>query len=118
MRRMSKLLFNAALILGAVNLSPVGATRPADVAGELMRIEQRLAKSILDKDLATYKSLLAEDWTTIDLTGRVLTRAQVIEEFASQDRQVEEVSIDDMKVKELGGAAVLTGRTTAVGSYK
>ena len=51
--------------------------------------------------------------------GRVLTKAQVIEEgFESGVRKIESGTIDEVKVRLFGDVAVVTGRTLAVGSYQ
>jgi ketosteroid isomerase-like protein len=90
----------------------------SDVAQQLMDVEQRLAKAVLNGDLETYSAILAPEWTTIDLTGHILTKAQVVQEFSAKDRQIEEAKIDDMKVKDFGDFAVVTGRSTFKGKYK
>ena len=63
---------------------------------------------------------MSDDWTVIDPGGRVLTKAQVIEEgFESGERKLESGTIDDVKVRLIGNvAAVVTGRTEATGSYQ
>ena len=93
-------------------------TKPDTVAEQLRQIEQRLIKAAVEMDIETYSSFLAADWKTIDLTGRVLTKAQVIEELSSKKRRIENAVIDDVAVRELGDVAVVTGRTTATGSYE
>jgi ketosteroid isomerase-like protein len=106
------------LTVGILQLSPAGKTQNPTVAQHLNQIEQQLAKAVVERDLQTYSSLLAPDWTTIDLTGRVLTKSQVMEELASKERQIEAATIDDIRVRDLGEVAVVTGRTTATGSYQ
>ena len=39
-------------------------------------------------------------------------------ELAAQERKIEAVSIDDIRVRALGEVAVVNGRTTAPGSYQ
>jgi ketosteroid isomerase-like protein len=108
----------AALMLGALSPLATSDSQTLTVAQELSQLEQRLMKAAVEKDLDTYGSILASDWTTIDVTGRVLSKSQVMQEFASQDRQIETARIDDIRVRELGGVAVVTGRTTATGRYR
>jgi uncharacterized protein (TIGR02246 family) len=87
---------------------------------ELEQIEHRLMRAWIDRDRAYVDGVLASDWTTTDTTGHVLTKAQVMKEaFESDDRRVESGKIDEVTVRLLGdGAAVVTGRTSAAGSYK
>jgi uncharacterized protein (TIGR02246 family) len=101
----------AALAAMAQNRSPVD---------ELVQLQQRLMRAWIDGDRAYVESVLASDWTTTDVSGQVLTRATVLREvFESRDRRIESGRIDDVKVRMLGDeAAVVTGRTAAVGTYK
>jgi hypothetical protein len=55
----------------------------------------------------------------IDPTGRVLSKAQVLEEgFESGVRKIESGAIDDVNVRLFNDVAVVTGRTIAAGSYQ
>ena len=92
--------------------------RTTSVIEELTQIEHRLARAGVEKNLDYFNSILASDWTTIDVTGRVLTKSQVLQELSSQERKIDSATIDDVKVREYGEVAIVTGRTTATGSYK
>src|SRR5215510_15667080 len=81
--------------------------------------EQRLAAAWVNGDRTFVERLLASDWTVVDQAGRVLTRQQVLDEaFASSERRIDAMTVDDLKVRLLGTAAVVTGRTQATGSYR
>jgi hypothetical protein len=58
----------------------VEAGQAGGVASELTQIEHRLVKAWIDGDREAVDSVLAADWSVIDLTGRVLTKAQVMQE--------------------------------------
>ncbi|HVF91357.1 MAG TPA: nuclear transport factor 2 family protein [Blastocatellia bacterium] len=118
MRQLLKLSAYAAVLIGSLSPYSVSTTQATGVAQELIEIEHRLAKALVDRNLEMYSSILASDWTTIDLAGRVLSKSQVLRELASRERQIEAVSIDDIKVREFGDVALVTGRTTATGRYK
>jgi uncharacterized protein (TIGR02246 family) len=95
-----------------------GAAAPDDVA-ELTPIEHRLVKAWLEGDRETVAAVLAPDWAVIDLTGRMLSRSQVLEEgFGSKERKIESGSIDEINVRLFKDVAVVTGRSTLTGSYK
>lgn len=82
-------------------------------------VEERLALAWVEGDRAFIEQLLADDWSVTDLTGRVLKKAEVLEEaFGSQDRKVVSMKIDDIKVRLFGDCAIVTGRTHAAGEYK
>jgi ketosteroid isomerase-like protein len=85
----------------------------------LRDIEEGLALAWVEGNRAFIEEVLADDWAVTDLTGRVLTRAEVLEEaFGSKERQVVSMQIDDLNVRPFGSWAVVTGRTQAAGEYQ
>jgi uncharacterized protein (TIGR02246 family) len=100
------------VILGMLMLLMVQSTSAAD---DLAQIEQRLIKTWLAGDHEAYSSLLADDWTTTDIAGRVLTKAEVMKEQFGPPvpGRPANAGIDDVKVRLLGETvAIVTGRTT------
>lgn len=96
-----------------------GSFAATDVAEHLRDIENRLAAAWVEGDRPSIEQILAEDWSVTDLTGRVLKRAEVLEEvFGSQDRKVVSMRIDDVGVRSFGSWAIVTGRTQAAGEYQ
>ena len=83
-------------------------------------LEQQLARAWVAGDRRFIESLLAHDWTVTDPSGKVLSRQQVLDEtFASPDRVIDTMAVDDVEVRLLGGeVAVATGRTRATGRYR
>jgi hypothetical protein len=110
----------AVLIVGCLiqGADRVGASGQNSAADELAQIEHRLVKSWIAGDRAAVDSILAADWSVIDLTGRVLTRQQVMSEFGSGDRKIETGSVDDLNIRVFRDFAVVTGRSTLSGSYQ
>jgi ketosteroid isomerase-like protein len=91
----------------------------ADVAEQLRGIENRLATAWVENDRSFIEQVLADDWSVIDLNGRVLKKAEVLEEaFGTQDRTIVSMRIDDLGVRPFGEWAVVTGRTRAGGEYR
>lgn len=85
---------------------------------ELNKLEQCLVRAWLENDRETVDAILADDWTVIDPTGSVLNKAQVLKEgFESGVRKLETGTIDEVNVRLYGDVAVVTGRTTASGTY-
>jgi len=85
----------------------------------ILDLVQRLAAAWVGGDRAFIEGLLADDWTVIDQGGRVLTKRQVLDEaFASAERRIESMVVDEVQVRMLGDVAVATGRTRATGSYR
>ena len=87
---------------------------------EILRdIEERLAIAWVEGDHSFIEQILADDWSVTDLTGRVLKKAEVLEEaFGSKGRQVVSMRIDDISVRPFGDWAIVTGRTQAAGEYQ
>ncbi len=87
---------------------------------ELLRdVEERLAKAWVKGDRSFIEQILADDWSVTDLTGRVLKKAEVLEEaFGSKDRQIVSMRIDQINVRPFGNWAIVTGRTQAAGKYR
>jgi ketosteroid isomerase-like protein len=90
-----------------------------DATSVILALEQRLAQAWVDRDRRFIEQLLAADWTVTDASGRILRKQQVIDEtFASTERRIDAMTVDDVVVRDLGGVAVATGRTRASGSYR
>lgn len=91
----------------------------SDPSSVLIALEQKLAAAWVDRDRGFIEGLLAPEWSVIDTTGRVLTRADVLDEaFGSAERSIVSMSVDDLQVRLLGTVAVVTGVTRATGSYR
>jgi hypothetical protein len=92
-------------------------SRPAAAQGskvDFARIEQELARAWVEGDRAAIERLVADDWTTTDISGRVRTRAEVMTDmFRGGTKPIAAMTIDDVPVRMLGDVAVVTGRTTA-----
>jgi ketosteroid isomerase-like protein len=85
----------------------------------LIDIQHRLARAWVEGDREFIDSVLGDDWRVTDLTGRVLTKEEVLSEaFGSNDRQVASMTIDDIQVRPFGDWAIVTGRTKAAGEYQ
>ncbi len=89
-----------------------------DQIAELTAIEQKLVKAWVESDFATIESLLDDDWSVTDPRGRVMTKSQVLGEAKTGTRKIESGSIDDIAIRSFGDVAVVTGKTTATGSYQ
>ncbi len=113
-----------ALLIALSVLSTAGTFSAAREQGpgaeaEIVALEQRLAEAWVKRDREFIDRLLASDWSVIDQSGRILTKQQLFDEaFASADRRIDEMTVDEIKVQVLGETAVATGRTRATGSYR
>ena len=99
--------------------SDIKTDSQSEVVEELRDIEHRLAVAWVEGDRSVLEKILADDWSVIDLTGRILTRADVLEEaFATKDRKIVSMHIDNLSVRPFGEWAIVTGRTHATGEYQ
>jgi ketosteroid isomerase-like protein len=106
-------------LLIAVAVPGSRAAQPAASEAELRALEEKLARAWVEKDRPFIEGLLAADWSVTDATGQVLTKDQVLAQtFASADRTIDSMTIDDVRVRLFGSMAVVTGRTRATGSYR
>lgn len=88
-----------------------------DTATELTIIEEQLAASWVAADHKYHERILAEDWSVIDPTGNILTKADVLREAFSGDRKITKGKIDHVNVRDFGEWAIVTGRTQMAGTY-
>ena len=89
-----------------------------DTITELTRIEDELAAAWVKGDQEFIERTLSDDWSVIDPTGRVLTKAEVLHEAFTGERTITEGKIDEVNVRDFGEWAVVTGRTQMSGSYQ
>lgn len=94
-------------------------SNPDEIIEALSEIEHRLAEAWVEGDREFIESVLADDWSVTDLTGRILTKDEVLREaFDSDERQVVSMRIGDIHVRPFDDWAVVTGETSAAGSYQ
>lgn len=89
-----------------------------DTRAELTTIEEQLAAAWVNGDQKFIGRILSDDWSVIDPTGRVLTKAEVLQEAFTGERTVTEGKIDEVNVRDFGDWAIVTGRTQMSGSYQ
>jgi ketosteroid isomerase-like protein len=62
--------------------------------------------------------MTADDYTVINISGQLLTKAQVFEAIKAGDLKYDHLENNDIQVRVYGDTAVLTGRTTQKGQFK
>ncbi|HJR05664.1 MAG TPA: nuclear transport factor 2 family protein [Pyrinomonadaceae bacterium] len=90
----------------------------AGVVELLSNIEAQLAAAWVAGDHSFHERILADDWSVIDATGRVLSKSEVLAEAFSGDRQITTGHIDEINVRPFGDWAIVTGRTHMSGRYR
>ena len=89
----------------------------SDTIEQLTRIEDQLLASWLFGDPSFHEQVLADDWTVIHPTGQILTKEDVLQEAFSGKREINLSEIDQLKIRDLGDFAVVTGRTRVEGRF-
>ena len=89
-----------------------------NVQEELKKLENDRAQAVLKGDTATLDRMTADDYTVINISGQLLTKAQVLEAIKSGDLKYDQLENNDIQVRVYGDTAVLTGRTTQKGQFK
>jgi ketosteroid isomerase-like protein len=85
---------------------------------ELNELEQRLIRAWIEQDGEFVAAVLDDDWSVIDPDAQIIGKAQVLRELASGQRKIESGTIDEVLIRDFGDFAVVTGRTTAGGTYQ
>jgi uncharacterized protein (TIGR02246 family) len=109
---MKSLILTAVL---AVLSAAVFAQKPADavaVEKEIRQLEEQLRAAAVKADTAAFERLLADDYTTTNLKGLTRSKAEVIADAKSGAAKTESLTLDSVKVRVYGDAAVLTADRT------
>lgn len=79
---------------------------------ELMKLENQWGEAVVKQDFDMLGRILADDYTGTDFEGTIWTKATAIAAFKSGEDVVTSATVDEMKVRTYGDAAVVIGRTT------
>jgi ketosteroid isomerase-like protein len=85
---------------------------------ELIKLENELNDAWINRDIAPFDRILADDYMGTDEEGNVVTKAQELANIKSGAYLSTSAVKDDIKVRVYGDAAVVTGRSTYKGQYK
>lgn len=103
---------SSALCQHRQNLSHEGK---AAVEQELIRLEKKWNQAFMNKDVATLRSIMADDIIIIYGDGSPSTREQDISNIG-KDEQIESSTQDEFQVRLYGNAAVVLSRLTSSGT--
>jgi len=88
---------------------------PSNTTVQLTEIEHRLISAWVAGDPTLHERILADDWTVVEPTGRILTKAEVLRDSFAGEREITRSEIDQIKVRDFGSFAIVTGRTRVAG---
>lgn len=83
---------------------------------EILQLERELADAILKKDAATFRRILADDYTGVSSRGTPLNKAEEV--AALQTNSFTSFTWDNLRARFYGEAAVVTGRITYSGRFE
>ena len=87
-------------VLSTAGAFAAAQERRPGAEAEIVALEWRLADAWVKSDREFIDRLLASDWSVTDQSGRLLTKQQLFDEaFASTDRRIDEMAVDDIKVR-------------------
>ena len=90
------------------------ASRVRSTVEELLFIERQFAAAWLSSDPSAHRQYLAESWSQIGPSGEITGKSELIEKAFSADVRMIELEQDEVRVRDHGNFAVVTGRTRAV----
>jgi len=108
---MKRLILTA--VLAALSSVAFAQTPAAAVEKEIRDIEEQLRTAAVKGDGAAFDRLLADDYTSTNMSGLTRSKSEIIADAKSGAQKTESVSLENVKVRTYGDTAVLTAdRTT------
>jgi ketosteroid isomerase-like protein len=106
------------LVLGA-GTRPVFAQardKKHDAKKQVEALEEQWRTAQLAGDIATMDKMLSEDFIGISMSGQVNTKAQLLDRVRAHRIQISKIELNDMKVKLIGGIAIVTSLAEVEGT--
>jgi peptidylprolyl isomerase len=91
-----------------------GPARVAEVEAELKRLESEWFDAVVKNDMATLNRIFADDFIAMGSDGSFLTKTEMIDLLTSGRIKVDELKVDEFKLRLYGNTAVVTGRATFI----
>lgn len=106
-----------AFAVGAPSQTPA-QTKTETTEQEILRLMQDWMNAEVKADMAFLDRFIAEDWISTDPVGNVWTKSQFLAGLKSGEGAVLSFTLDNMKARVYGDAAVVTGRVTSKQTFK
>ena len=117
-------VYQPAAAATAEDITLSGTSRPASCAGTvgaarevaaLRAAEQRRAKAVSSRDVATLRDLISRDYYHVETRGRARTKTEFLQLLTRDEYEFRSYEIDDSEIRMLdnGQAALVTGRFRA-----
>ena len=104
----------------AVISSPALAAgkKSGDVEEQIKKMEEGGAQAAMKADTSAMGSSMTDDYSMVTPTGAVQDKTAVLDSFKSGERKIENIQLEDTKVRVYGNSAVVTGTSNIKGTYK
>src|SRR5260370_11676482 len=106
------------IALLALGVSLVAGTQGRDTAREMISDEQIFNEALIRGDWKTMDTLETEELIFTGADGTVSGKSSQIGEIKSGFVKFESIEMSEVKVQDLGNAAVVTGKVVEKGRYK
>jgi ketosteroid isomerase-like protein len=87
----------------------------ASTKDQLKKMEEDRAQAVVNGDTAALDKTTTDDYTLVDMNGRVSGKADMMSRIKSGDLKLTRDKVDDMSVHIYGSTAVVTGTATVSG---
>jgi ketosteroid isomerase-like protein len=119
---MKSLMFAGLIIFAVLPLSPCQTPSPGDnksAEQEVRRVIEQYRIALMQRDSAALERIWADDYTFINASGALLTKAQRLANLKSGSTTLDSINEEeDIKVRVYGGdSAVAISRVTIKGQY-
>jgi hypothetical protein len=107
--------------LGSAQAHRKAASQPhaADTSATIQRLEAELRLALLKHEPSWFEEHLAESYTDIDATGKVRSRAEVLEYYRSPDLSIDTYNLSEGTARTYNGdLVILTGKLEIQGTLK
>jgi ketosteroid isomerase-like protein len=96
---------------GAKQTPPGPVAAQTEDAARLEALERELVAAIARKDLATYDRIVADDYAVQDVSGKSITKPEIMASYRDGTRGYRELTIYDVVARVYGDTAVVSART-------
>jgi ketosteroid isomerase-like protein len=84
---------------------------------ELLKLENEFARAVASNNGDALDKLLADDWIIVEPDGGMIDKARFLEVIRSGALSHESMESTDLKVRDYGNTALVTGLTTSKGKF-
>ena len=114
--RVADFKMGSTVALAAVSLLLAMQPGEGDPVRLLTELQQQLTRAWVAGDRTAIERIIAPEWTVTGPDGQISTRADVLREvFETRTHRISALTVDDVRVRVFGDAAVVTGRTRGRG---